>query len=378
VAKQIDQKVLVKLIDRLNRYPIGLPDAPEIREFLSIFLTEDEAYIGSLFPLREATARELAKKTGWNVQKTEEVLNGMAEKGAVIDFYLTDKDQYWLLTPSIIGFIELSLMKTHQELPMKQMAKLLYKYEHDKLLEEVFGSKTQFTRALIEHDVPISSEVMTYAEVAEVIKDAGGGSVQRCFCRQQAELLDRPCKVSGYEEICITLGKGSDFLVRRGFGRRASAQELLEITRELGEKGLIHVTDNVRERPSFVCNCCGCCCGLLAGIRDKNIPHAVAPTPYILSIDQEKCNGCALCSKKCQISAITVTDKKARVDEINCLGCGSCVKFCKVDALSLKKRKKVPKLPRNSRSRFGKIAFEKGRLWKLLLSSLRSKLGRAL
>lgn len=32
----IDPQVLVKLIDRLDSYPVGLPDAPGIREFLKI------------------------------------------------------------------------------------------------------------------------------------------------------------------------------------------------------------------------------------------------------------------------------------------------------------------------------------------------------
>ncbi|PIR17534.1 MAG: (Fe-S)-binding protein [Deltaproteobacteria bacterium CG11_big_fil_rev_8_21_14_0_20_49_13] len=372
----IDQRVLVKLIDRLNSYPIGLPDAPEIREFLSIFLTPDEALLASLFPMKEATTREMAKRAMWGLQKTEATLEKMADKGAVIDFKLDEGHHYWFLTPSIIGFIEFSLMKTHNELPMKKMAELLHAYEHEHLWKEVFGSQTQMTRALIEHDVPISSEVMTYAQVTEVIKAAGGGGVQTCFCRHQAHLLGEPCKRAGFEGTCISLGKASDFTIRRGFARKASAEELLALVKELGKKGLIHVTDNIRNTPSFVCNCCGCCCGLLTGITEKKIPHAVSPTPFILKVNEDNCNGCGACAKMCQISAVKMEGKKARVDVKNCLGCGSCIKFCKKEALSLVERKKRPKLPGNVSVRFLKMAFEKGRLLKLFPDMLTSRMAK--
>jgi Pyruvate/2-oxoacid:ferredoxin oxidoreductase delta subunit len=51
---------LVPLIDRLNRYPIGLVDSPRLREILSLLLAEREAEVASRFPLHEATPAELA------------------------------------------------------------------------------------------------------------------------------------------------------------------------------------------------------------------------------------------------------------------------------------------------------------------------------
>ncbi|GAF85931.1 unnamed protein product, partial [marine sediment metagenome] len=51
---------LIPLIDRLNRYPIGLVDSEKLREILTILFTEQEAFIASKFPLEEATLDELA------------------------------------------------------------------------------------------------------------------------------------------------------------------------------------------------------------------------------------------------------------------------------------------------------------------------------
>ena len=56
---------IVPLIDRLNKYPIGLPDTDKLRRILAILFSEDDAYVASRFPLTEATLKELVKATGW-------------------------------------------------------------------------------------------------------------------------------------------------------------------------------------------------------------------------------------------------------------------------------------------------------------------------
>ena len=58
---------LVPLIDRLNKYPVGLPDSEKLREILSLLFAEQEAFVASRFPLEEATLVELARRTGLTV-----------------------------------------------------------------------------------------------------------------------------------------------------------------------------------------------------------------------------------------------------------------------------------------------------------------------
>ena len=57
---------VVPLIDRLNKYPIGLPDSEKLRRILAILFSEDEAYLASRFPLQEASLKELARATRWS------------------------------------------------------------------------------------------------------------------------------------------------------------------------------------------------------------------------------------------------------------------------------------------------------------------------
>ncbi len=372
----IDPQVLIKLIDRLNAYPVGLPDAPEIREFLNLFLTPDEARLASIFPFKEVTARELAAKTGWALEKVEALLEGLAGKGTVFDYRVDEGAVYWLLTPSVVGFIEFSLMKLHAGMPMEKIAALMEAYERSSLYAEVFGSRTPISRALVGLDVPVSSQIMTAPEIERLIMKAGGGTAQDCYCRQKKHLLGKPCKVAPHVGTCFTISKsGCSFLERRGFGVRISAEEMIRRVRALGKLGLIHVTDNIRNSPSFICNCCGCCCGLLSGINEKHIPHAVLPTGYILAVDRELCSGCGACAAKCQIKALTVSGSKAVVDATNCLGCGACVKFCAKKALSLVERASPPGIPATETLKYLKIAWEKGKLGRMLLKLARARLG---
>jgi ferredoxin len=55
---------LVPLIDRLNRYPIGLVDNAKLREILALLFDEREAFVASRFPLMEATLEELCDYCG--------------------------------------------------------------------------------------------------------------------------------------------------------------------------------------------------------------------------------------------------------------------------------------------------------------------------
>ena len=201
----IDPEVLIKLIDRLDSYPVGLPDAPEIREFFNIFLTPDEARLASVFPFGEVTSAELAARTGWELPRVEALLEAMAGKGTVIDYKLAEGSVFWLLTPSVVGFIEFSLMKMHKDMPMEKLAGLLEAYERGHLYKDVFGSGTPISRALVGMDVPVSSQIMTTSEIETLIREAGGGTMQACYCRQKKSLLGKPCKLASHENTCFSI-----------------------------------------------------------------------------------------------------------------------------------------------------------------------------
>jgi NAD-dependent dihydropyrimidine dehydrogenase PreA subunit len=95
---------------------------------------------------------------------------------------------------------------------------------------------------------------------------------------------------------------------------------------------------NVIEGVFYVCNCCGCCCGVLRGVTEFGIPGSVARANYFAVIDPDECALCGVCIERCQVEAISEEGDGVVVDRAQCIGCGLCVSGCSVNAVRLEKR----------------------------------------
>ena len=162
---------LVPLIDRLNRYPVGLVDSEKLREILSILFSEDEAFIASRFPLQEATLEELAGVTGIDEQSLQGHLESMANKGLVMDLPYSG-DTYYLLMPGLIGFMEFTFMRKREDLPMERLAKLMGEKQGQDVYANSVGEKTPGTlrppalQAHAETYSPLSGQAGTFQATA--------------------------------------------------------------------------------------------------------------------------------------------------------------------------------------------------------------------
>ena len=378
---------LVPLIDRLNKYPIGLVDSEKLREILGLLFDEREAFVASRFPLEEATLAELVRATGLVAEELTPMLETMADKGLIMDMPYAGTT-YYLLMPGLIGFFEFTFMKHRSDLPMARLATLMREYLEESQTKEFFGSKTQLTRTLAyEEHVPVTSEIATYERAREIIREAGIGAVGLCYCRHKKEHLGKSCaKGAPMEGICISLGSAAKFLSRRGFAELKTEAELLEVLDRARELRLTHVTDNIREKPSFICNCCRCCCELMAGVQ-LGFHEGIAKTGFTAVIDPERCDYCGTCFTACNVKAIglakgatfaTPQDRFAAVKEPVCLGCGACISACEKGALRLVPAKNRSRPPAKKRDLFIRILREKGRLGPFVTSRLKKQLRRVL
>lgn len=375
---------IVPLIDRLNKYPIGLPDTDKLRQILAILFSEDDAYVASRFPLTEATLKELVRATGWETEKLERQLDAMAEKGLVMDTAYGGKT-YYLLMPGLIGFFEFSFMKQRSDLPVAELAQLMTEYlfgdPEQRMGREFFASKTPLTRALpYEEHIPVSSQVATYESAREIIKTSSYGAIGMCYCRHKKEHLGKSCeKDAPTKEICISLGTAAKFMVRRGFAEQRTREQLLTILEQARDLSLTHITDNIRHKPSFICNCCSCCCELLGGVN-QGFPMGIAKTNFTLQINSETCVGCGLCKKACNVTALQLIDvenggKKRQMQVLadNCLGCGACISSCPTQSLTLIPAER-PLIPEKKKDLFKEILKEKKRLTPFVISGIKKKI----
>jgi NAD-dependent dihydropyrimidine dehydrogenase PreA subunit len=352
--------------------------------------------VASRFPLMEATLEELCAATGLPAADLDAVLESMANKGLVMDLPYAGTT-YYLLMPGLIGFMEFTFMRQRGDLPVERLARLMSEYLHeggrDGQAGEFFGSRTPIARALVyDEHIPVTSRIAPYEDARRIIRDSDYRAVTLCFCRHKKAHLGQACrKGAPVEGICMVLGEGARFLVRRGFAEERTVEQMLETLAYARSLGLTHVTDNVRERPSFLCNCCRCCCELMAGVQ-SGFPEGLAKTPFIAEIDPQTCDYCGECLRACNAKCIGLgADARSRtnpgqgtgierrryaeVETDVCLGCGVCVGACERGAISLVKRRGYRKPPRSPLSLFGRILWEKGRLMPFLRAGLKRRRG---
>jgi ferredoxin len=112
----------------------------------------------------------------------------------------------------------------------------------------------------------------------------------------------------------------------------------LQILHDTEEAGLVHTIGNYRDGHNYICNCCTCCCGILRGVAEFDIPTAIAHSGFQAVVDSELCIGCGDCVERCQFGAREVPEDVCEADVVRCVGCGVCVSVCPADALHLERR----------------------------------------
>lgn len=374
------------LVQRLEKGTMALPEPEDERaregwrEILEILFTPEEAALASRMPVRPTSLERLSARLGVRADDLAARLEPMCDRGVVLDLVhpKTGKRSY-LLAPPVVGFFEYSLMRAHDSIPKKRMAEALHAYTHGDpaFAREAFGKETLIGRALV-HETSLSDEplpdVLAWERASEVVGGARSWAVSLCFCRHKADHLGEACGAP--MDVCLSLNGGADFVVRRGFGRPAEKAEALDILVRSREMGLVQIADNVRSKPTFVCNCCGCCCEQLQAVNRWGLP-AVNPSGFLPRREPARCAGCSRCARACPVGAIamiplreTAARKNAlapQVDEGRCIGCGVCAGACRKDALAMERRGRSRPVPANPIERVIRMALERNRLAELLV-----------
>lgn len=79
---QRSKSSLVPLIDRLNRYRIGLVENAKLREILALLFDKREVLVASRFPLMEATLDELCEATAMPASERDGIHGVHGQQGA--------------------------------------------------------------------------------------------------------------------------------------------------------------------------------------------------------------------------------------------------------------------------------------------------------
>lgn len=360
------EEIYHALAERLSKTPEGAPINEDLMAILHRFYTESEALVGSKFSSIPMTLNKIATITGIEENDLKVILDGMSDKGLVLDIPRKDSF-YYMLAPMLVGFFEYTFMRTGDHASLKELAELFETYFHSEgVMKEIAGLDTKIMRTLIyESIIPLAveTEVLDYEKASEIIRQSGGGAITICACRHEASHLGHVCDAPA--EVCMSLGRAADWIVRKGLGKSATVEDLLGVLARTQELGLVHLCDNVMNKPTYICNCCGCCCKVLRGINEQQV-FATQTSNFIPSIELESCISCGICADKCQIQAITITDQGSELevpvlDNERCIGCGVCASACPSGSLTMSRRSVLNVPPADGREKLRRMATEKGR-----------------
>ncbi|ADQ14628.1 4Fe-4S dicluster domain-containing protein [Halanaerobium hydrogeniformans] len=367
------KKSYENLVERLNKFPQGAPPSKTLYEILAMLFSEKEAEIVAQLPIKPFTADEAAKILKIDKTESEKILNELATRAILLDSQNKDK-KYYILPPPMAGFFEFSMMRTRNDINQKLLAELYYQYlnvEEDFIKDLFLGGETKLGRVYVNEKVLSRDNlvhILDFEKASHIIKTADYIGISTCYCRHKMHHLDKAC--SAPLDICMTFNNTADSLIRHDHARRVESSECLELLHKAYENNLVQCGENVKNNPSFICNCCGCCCEALVAAKEFGALHPIQTTHYLAELTNNKCSQCQKCLSICPVNAISEIEdeegKKIVVDKELCLGCGVCLRTCPENNIKLKRRKEKIITPVNSVHRTVMMAIERGKLQNLI------------
>jgi len=370
-----------KLVQRLNKAPQGAPPSKLLFEILKLLMSEKEASLVALVPLRPFTVPTAARAWKMSLGDARKALDELASRALLIDIE-GRKNRYYVLPPPMAGFFEFSMMRLRGDIDQGLLAKLYYQYitvEEDFIKTLFTQGETQLGRVFVNESVLTNENalhVLDYERASEVIRTASHRGIGLCYCRHKMGHAGHACDAP--LDICMTFNTTAASLIRHGYARAVDVAEGLARLDEARGGGLVQFGENIRNRVSFICNCCGCCCEAMIAQRRFGLLHPVHTTNFLPVVEPGSCTGCGECVAACPVEAMTLVSandprfpkkKRGRVDEEMCLGCAVCVGVCRTRSLTLQSRPERVITPLNSAHKAVLMSIERGKLQNLIFDN---------
>ena len=324
----MSEKVYERLAEALDKLPNGFPRTPsnvEIQILKKIFLPEEASIAGQLGRSMESV-KALAKRIGLSEERAEEKLLMMAKRGLLWHASINDQKMF-RLAPFIVGIYETQLESMDHEL-----AHLVEEYLANGGVAGIMKPQPAIHRVVPAQKAVKSEWILPYDDVKALLLNSKTFRLRDCICRVQQDHIDRRCDFP--LKTCLSFSSGEGPASKND----VSKEEALNFLDKAEEIGLVHTVSNVMKGLGYVCNCCGCCCGILRGVTDWGIENSVAYANYYAAIDPQECAGCGACRKRCQVNAVSEGNGVSVVDRKRCIGCGLCATGCPTGAARLEKK----------------------------------------
>ncbi len=359
------------LANHLDSLPGGFPrtdSGVELRILRHLF-TPEEAEVASLLLLLPENAKVIARRARLPLKETQRVLGSLSDK-RLISHFSQKGTQHYMAQQFVIGFWEEQVDRLDKEI-VEAFEEYLPAFSD----AGNWGKAPQLRTIPVHQSIPYQTNVMPYDNVQAIIDSHQQYAVANCICRQEQRVLGQDCGKP--EGTCLVFDNAALYFIQSGRGKSVSRTEVQKLLINAEKSGLVLQPGNI-ENPGNICMCCGCCCGVLRGIKRFPKPAEQVASNFHAHLDVEKCTGCGVCVNRCQMDALEMQEAKTSLNLDRCIGCGLCVATCKPGALTLVKKegKSLAKASHNDIALAIRMGQARGRLgWGEILRLL-MKTGR--
>jgi len=352
-----DDVVFHRLRKHLDNQAVGFPATESGAEIplLKKLFTPDEARLALNLSYKPTPTDVIARAAAseFSPEQVEALLDSMQARGS-IGWKRKQGTSYWWVLPLVIGMYEGRDGRIDPDFEASADA---YFQTGDFGKAFVAARPSQMRTIPVDMSISVEHHAASYDQIREIVDAARGPFlVLPCICRSKAAWQGKPCKKTSRLETCLGFGDAAAMVLRRKQGREIAKAEVVSILRLNQDDGLVLQPSNA-QNPSFICSCCGCCCGLLGIQKRLTRPVEFWTTSFHAAVDGTACKGCGKCMQRCQVNAVSLAGipKRAEVDLNRCIGCGLCVPACESRAIQLKKNQPQTVLPADEEELYDRI-----------------------
>ena len=350
---------------------MGSPWSEEMEKILKILYNSEEAEILLVFNgpyMDRFTAQKIAKKLKRSIDEIQPILKEMARTQRLFSATKNDVTSYSMF-PLVPGLFELYFANHKRALAEEEDVVKLFAEEYEKYYDQghvvnSMSSSYPFMRVFVDQEVindtvnrekgtlltvneevdVIKNKILPFEQVKTLVEKSRRVSVMDCACRTHMKIHNDGVPVNDYPvNVCMNFNTFADYCIEQGFGRELTKDEALKTLTGAAEAGLVHTTQNITEKTSFICNCDRDCCIMLRGIRQFDNPGMVATSNFVPEYTKENCIFCLKCTEICPMEIIELVDEDSEDQRISintdrCIGCGVCAYNCPEEALSMVKK----------------------------------------
>jgi len=241
-----------KLGKKIDGMPSRAPWNETLYEVLKSLYSVEEADVVVKMPFNLSSLERIARITRRKTPELQKVLEGLSEKGLVVDLWVQGRTLY-MPSPMVVGIFEFTMMRTGGGLKTKEWAKLFHEYMHgdSNFYAANFGQgqKISIERAL-PHEGSVHpedfTEILDHEKAHVIVEQSSMFAIGICSCRHEKLHADKKtCDIP--LEMCASFGAAADYLIRRNLAKEAPRTQMHELIDSARELGLVLNADNIQK-----------------------------------------------------------------------------------------------------------------------------------